>query len=173
MSDRKIVDLLAEGHRRSKRTKRTAKRPDGDRGKALRKLISHVSQQARWTEVLRSVLPEDQAQHFSVANIRGQRMTIHASNASWATRLRFDAPKLLSKLHDLQDFSRISEIRIRALPNNVDEASVQRHEGVDPTRPGPPPEAPLLELADHTEYLELRQAILRLARHAKSEDSPD
>lgn len=69
---------------------------------------------ASWTSQFRALLPPEEAPRFEVANIRGQLLTVHASSAAWATRLRFRVPELLPVLRRLEDFSNVERIRIRA-----------------------------------------------------------
>ena len=81
----------------------------------LDKLLRRVLDQEHKTTVLRSILPTHLSAQFEVVNVRRNKLTIHATNASWATRLRFEIPKLLDQLHELQEFSRIEVIVIRSV----------------------------------------------------------
>ena len=69
---------------------------------------------ASWTNQFRALLPQEEAPRFEVANISGPNLTVHASSAAWATRLRFRIPELLPVLRRLEDFSKVEHIRIRA-----------------------------------------------------------
>ena len=121
-----------------------------------------------WTRQLRALLPSEQAEHFEVANVRGRRLVVHASNASWATRLQFKVPELLQKLRVLQDFAAIDEVRIRATRQSGS-PTTSLEDAVHSARP-PSPSAreALLALADDCDYGELKSAILRLAQHSKA-----
>ena len=79
----------------------------------LERLVKHAALRESWTEQLRAVLPPAIAPHCSVANVRGRRMTIHVVDSSWATRLRFELPKVEPALRSLGDFANVEEIRIR------------------------------------------------------------
>lgn len=59
------------------------------------------------------MLPPAIAPHCSVANVKGGRLTIHVVDSSWATRLRFELPKVEPALRSLGDFADVTEIRIR------------------------------------------------------------
>jgi len=151
MPRRKIDDLLANGKRRYS---------------TLTRLLRHADNQSAWTAELRAHLPEGMREHVSVANLRGSRLTVHASNASWATRLRYLVPTLLVNLRQLQDFARLEEIRVRATQqNSIAERDSAEHRQI--SAPIPPRAEPLLELAADTNYAELEEAILRLAQHAE------
>ena len=76
--------------------------------------MSRTELRASWTDQFRALLPPDEAPRFEVANIRGDRLTVHASSAAWATRLRFRVPELLPALRQLADFANVEEVSIRA-----------------------------------------------------------
>lgn len=83
---------------------------------ALDRLINRAALRESWTEQLRAVLPPSIAPHCRVADIRGDRLTIHVSDSSWATRLRFALPEVEKALGSLQDFVGVEEIRVRVGP---------------------------------------------------------
>lgn len=83
------------------------------RRSALRRLVARAQERTAWTDQLRALLPADEAGHYMVANIRAERLVIHAENASWATRLHFRAPELLRGLQSLKDFAQVRDIQVR------------------------------------------------------------
>ena len=83
---------------------------------ALARLVRRAELRESWTEQLRAVLPPSIAPHCRVANIRGTRLTIQVVDSSWATRLRFELPKVTQALTALEDFAGVEEIKIRAAP---------------------------------------------------------
>jgi hypothetical protein len=121
----------------------------------LDKLLRRVLDQEHKTNILRSILPVHLSAQFEVANVRGKKLIIHATNASWATRLRFENPKLLDQLRELQEFSRIEEIVIRSMSSL--EPSTNEHS--DPEKTSSPPEEPLAKLADRDKGTELERAL--------------
>ena len=151
MSRRKIDDLLADGHARRS---------------ALQRLVARAEDRESWTRQLRALLPSAQAAHYDVANLRHDRLVVHASNASWATRLKFQVPHLLPKLRQLRDFANVESVRIRAT-RQTDPSTMSVEDACRPApRPSPPPRDALLALADDCNYEELKHAILRLAQHS-------
>ena len=80
----------------------------------LGSLVNRTQQRTSWTDQFRALLPPEEASRFEVANIHGQRLTVHASSAAWATRLRFRIPELLPALRRLADFSKVEKVSIRA-----------------------------------------------------------
>ena len=98
MARHKVADLLA-----------ARERPRNP----LERLVKRAAAQGDWTAQLRAVLPPRLAPHCRVGDLRGQRLTIHVSAASWATRLRLELPAVEQALKALADFAHVREIRIR------------------------------------------------------------
>lgn len=96
-----VKDLLEERHRPRN---------------ALERLVKRSALRESWTEQLRAVLPPAIAPHCSVGDMDGRRLTIHVVDSSWATRLRFELPKIEPALRALGDFAAVEEIRIRTAP---------------------------------------------------------
>ena len=128
----------------------------------LARLLQRAHQRASSTEQLRAVLPKAEAGHYIVANIRNHKLTIHASSASWATRFRFLAPDILQSLRQLEDFSEVEEIRVRAT-RQEELHPIPEDQVRDPL--SPPLAEVLLDLAEETDHAELKKAILKLAAH--------
>ena len=70
-----------------------------------------------WTAELRAVLPPALAPHCQVASLRDDCLTIHVADASLATRLRLELPKLEPALRSLGDFAAVQTIRVRPAPS--------------------------------------------------------
>ena len=126
----------------------------------LDKLLRRALDQEHKTSVLRSILPIDLSAQFEVANVRGKKLTIHATNASWATRLRFEIPKLLDQLHELQEFSRIEEIIIRSVSSLEPPAS----EHSDLVQTSSTKKEPTAEPADRDNKSELERALRKFTQ---------
>jgi hypothetical protein len=98
VSKLKIDDLLSERHRRFT---------------PLQRLLRQAANQESWTAGVRALLPESLQPDCRVTDTRGGRITVVCSNAASATRVRFLAPELLSKLQELADFSAATGIQVR------------------------------------------------------------
>jgi hypothetical protein len=124
------------------------------------RLLDHASNRDAWTATLRAFLPKELGTQCQVANVRDHVLTVHLSNAAWATRFRFLIPELKPRLNLLADFATVQEIRIKVAPFLPLSAMADR------LRDRSPPDATLLsKFADDLDYGELKEAILRLARH--------
>ena len=82
---------------------------------ALERLVKHNTDRQSLTEQLQAVVSPNVAAHCRVADLRGGRLTIHVAGAAWATRLRFELPKVRSALLSLAGFAAVEEIRILAI----------------------------------------------------------
>lgn len=101
MVQRRIDEILAE-----------RQRPKN----ALEALVRRDALRQSWTAQLRAVLPSALAPHCRVADVRGTRLVIHVSSAAWATRLRFELPKVEPALRALADFATVDDIRVLTAP---------------------------------------------------------
>ena len=106
MSKLKIDDLLSERHRRFT---------------PLQRLLRQAANQESWTSELQALLPEPLCRDCRVTNIRKQRVLVSCNNAASATRLRFLAPELLTKLQSLADFRHADEIVIRVAASAIED----------------------------------------------------
>ena len=103
MPARKIEQILSNRHSRQ-----------SSASHRLATLVNRSEERSSWTSQFRALLPPGEAARFEVANIRGEHLTVHATSAAWATRLRFRVPELLPLLRRLNDFSKVEHIHIRA-----------------------------------------------------------
>jgi hypothetical protein len=98
VSKLKIDDLLSERHRRFT---------------PLQRLLRQAANQESWTAGLRALLPESLQHDCRITDIRAGHITIVCSNAASATRVRFLAPELLSKLQELAEFRAATRVQVR------------------------------------------------------------
>lgn len=96
-------------------------RGDGRLGEPLGRLLRKGQRLQRLTEEVRALLPGELAAHCVVADLSGGRLTLHADNASFATKLQFETPKLRERLVGLEDFAEVVEIRVRAAAQGLEE----------------------------------------------------
>ena len=145
-----VNDLLTPSSSR----RRAAHRPR----RSLGSLIHRAGRHDAWTAGLRALLEDDIAPHCWVANLNPPVMTVYVRNAAWATRLRFEVPRLLVELPRLEDFRAVTDIRIKA--QAMPDVAPPVTKKID--RQAPPQD--LLEaLAADTADTDLRDALIRLA----------
>ncbi len=130
----------------------------------LSRLINQSDQRESLTQAVRALLPDQLALAVSVVNYRSPILVLRVSNASLATRLRYELSTLTTKLRNLADFDGLNKINLRVV-QTVRPAKTQK-------QPRYLPEAAvksLTELAktlgEQPDYLELQQIILRLSEH--------
>ena len=117
------------------------------------------------TQQVRAMLPPQLAPHCTVADLSEDRLTLHADNASFATRLQFETPKLRVRLQQLTDFAEITDIRVRTgtqplpEPHRLPQVALRR----------PPPPGLLRRLAEGISDEALRASVERLDKDSRAE----
>ena len=86
-----------------------------DTGSRLGNLMQRAAYLMQLESLLSSLVEPDLAAHFQVAAARKNRLILISPNASWATRLRMQAPRLISSLH-AAGVRQIEYIDIRVAP---------------------------------------------------------
>ena len=94
----KIIELLNERHQRFT---------------PLQRLLRHAANQESWTAQLRALLPANLARDCEITDVKGPIITVTCRNAASATKMRYLAPELLTRLNDLAGFNSAREIRVR------------------------------------------------------------
>ncbi len=54
--------------------------------------------------------------HCRLANIAGTRLALQADSPAWASRIRYDAPRLLERLQQYPELARLSAVSISVAP---------------------------------------------------------
>jgi hypothetical protein len=100
--------------------------------------------------------------HCQIANLREDTLIIAAENASIATRLRYEAPALLTKLKLIPEFAELTSIQLYIAPKPLTKEYLTRHPHATITLS--PENAQLLaQTANSVEDESLKEALLRLA----------
>jgi hypothetical protein len=86
-----------------------------DKGFSLGRLMKQGSFLMQLHHVLSGFLDPSLAAHFQVAAVRDGKLVLIAPSASWATRLRMQAPSLLGSLHGA-GFTELESIQVRVAP---------------------------------------------------------
>jgi hypothetical protein len=98
VSHSKIDELLRERHQRFT---------------PLQRLLRQAANQESWTAQLQALLPVGLQRHCQVVENQGPTIVVSCRSAASATKLRFLAPELVTKLARLSSFHGAREIRIR------------------------------------------------------------
>ena len=72
--------------------------------------------QESWTSQLRTLLSPELAPHCIVRDLKHVTLLVQTTDATWATRLRFQKVPLLAELNKLADFSAVTDLRIQVVP---------------------------------------------------------
>jgi hypothetical protein len=98
VSRTKINELLCERHQRFT---------------PLQRLLHQAANQESWTAQFRALLPETLQRDCQVVQVQGPYLVASCRNSASATKLRFLAPELVTRLAELSSFHGLKEIRIR------------------------------------------------------------
>ena len=139
----------------------------------LRQLFREAGNQQGVSERVSQAIDPSLRDHVRFALLRDETLILIADTSAWAARLRFDVANIKRRFATLPDFPRVTNIRVKvaaavpvtALPQRRAQAiseSVARDVEVQ---------------AETIEDPELREAMLRLARHRdgvdRAGDPPD
>ncbi len=67
-------------------------------------------------EKIKAILPPPLCDHYILANIDKNTVTLHTDNSAWAARLRFKTPDILNCVQALCDVDPPQTIRIKVVP---------------------------------------------------------
>jgi hypothetical protein len=98
VSQAKINELLRERHQRFT---------------PLQRLLRQAANQESWTAQLQALLPDNLKRDCQVIEVAGPTIVVSVRTAASATKLRFIAPELVTRLADLSSFHGAKDIRIR------------------------------------------------------------
>lgn len=79
----------------------------------LQRLCAHAERLQRATKMLHNNLGPPLDQHCQVANIKEDKLVLHADSSAWAARLRFHVSTMLNTLGQYPEFSHIRAIRVK------------------------------------------------------------
>ena len=91
---------------------------------SLKQLLQRASQMEQLESLLQGLIDPDLATRFQVAAVRKNRLILITPAASWATRLRMQAPRIVNALNEAGETG-IEHIDIRVAPL-VEPEKVQR-----------------------------------------------
>jgi len=136
-------------------------------------LVRQVRKLARYKDLLSRILPVECRNHVEVANIRNQNLMLLTDSPVWTTRLRQLCPQLLDYIHknDINNNSLqiIHHIQISTRFHQTS-AENQPHAPSSKNRSQPQISSKTSKLlsqsADSISHPPLREALLKIARHA-------
>ncbi|NKB38911.1 MAG: DUF721 domain-containing protein [Gammaproteobacteria bacterium] len=67
-------------------------------------------------EQIQSILPPPLGEHFTLANVNHNCLTLHTDSPAWAARLRFKTAEILNTIKPLCDTNPPKSIRIKVVP---------------------------------------------------------
>lgn len=92
----------------------------------LATLYRHVSDLRELQNKLKTKLPSPVCDHFILANINEDTLTLHTDSSAWAARLRFLTPDILSAARQLCRLPPPQTIRIKVVPPTIETTTIKR-----------------------------------------------
>lgn len=86
----------------------------------LSSLLEQLESMRILREEVQKVLPPELREHCMLANYKNGYITLSASTAAWATRLKYIAPELLKALKQKPGLSQLEGVVIKNLSYNND-----------------------------------------------------
>lgn len=130
----------------------------------LQHLMQHGKRLARLNMLILDILGNEDAAGCRVANLRGTTLVLAVTSPAWASRLRYQIPRLLQQFQSDSRLPAITDIQIRVMPEQLG------------PKPRPPRRATMSasaahcieQCAEHISDAKLSAALKRLAgRHAR------
>jgi hypothetical protein len=125
---------------RSNSSDRPARAPKGindlerqiaDGGSSFARVLRHARRLRSIEERIRSRIDRDLADHFEVGALEDGALTLVSPSASWATRLRMQAPDIIRSLHS-SGGEEIRKISVRVSPLSRRNPSPRRSRPLSP-----------------------------------------
>ncbi|MCY3626549.1 MAG: DUF721 domain-containing protein [Gammaproteobacteria bacterium] len=84
--------------------------PTDKRKGKFQRLINRLHSHQSLKQIVKHLLPEEEAEHCVGTHVRGSTLTIIVDSSSWGNRIRFTQMTLLSDLRKLANFAHIQRI---------------------------------------------------------------
>lgn len=134
---------------------------------------------AYFTQLLHSILPVECRAHVAVANVRNQNLMLITDSPVWTTRLRQLSPQILQFIrkntaHNSNNKEQIHHVQIstRYQASRPDQQQAKKKD--KPRLQISEKTASVLsQSADSIQHQQLKAALLRIARHARSNRSDE
>lgn len=134
----------------------------------LNVLLGQARLLRRITDGIRNALPEPLASHCHAANIDGDTLVVGCDSPTWAAKLRYQTPQVLSQLKGQPDLPAFSQIRIRVQPLDEERSRTTGRRFYMSEHSA----ALITSVADNTADPELKAALRRLSQRAKPDKKP-
>lgn len=132
--------------------------------RSLQRLFSRVRENAAARAVVQQLLEERNREHLVAVDCDKETLTLYADSSAWAMRIQMESTQLLKKLSNLQEYSGVSVVRVRAALLQEDKNDKHRPDAeVSDTQI---PRALILDQASTLKSVRLRNALVRLANAA-------
>jgi hypothetical protein len=127
-------------------------------------LLIRVRLLSQITNLIKAHLPEPLSKHCYAVNIDGSTLVVGCDSSTWATKLRFQLPHILSLLKDHRELPDFCQIRVRVQPLDKERIPPSNRR----LSMSQLASTSINNLADNTSHPQLKAALRRLSLQAKS-----
>ncbi|MDH5784698.1 MAG: DciA family protein [Chromatiales bacterium] len=124
-------------------------------------LLQHGQRLNLLEQLIKELLDSGSSLHFRLGNYRDNTLILYADSNAWASRLRYQAPALLTQLRKMEGLDGIDRIDVRVMPQEIKSIKKQ-HVSLSSAA-----SSCIIACADGVSDEGLRNALRHLARHHK------
>jgi hypothetical protein len=141
------------------------------------KFVIQAKKLAKYTSLLRNILPMECHNHVQVANIRDQNLMLITDSPVWTTRLRQLSPQILqsicSNTAESEQIIHHIQISTRYHSSNGSEQQILNKKNRHKLQISDKTAMMLSQSADSIEHPQLKSALLKIASHANRKNKTE
>jgi hypothetical protein len=136
--------------------------------------LAQAKKLAYFTQLLHRILPVECRDHVAVANVRNQNLMLITDSPVWTTRLRQLSPQILEfiRKNAAEKFSNKEQIHHVQINTRYQATNTDQQQAKKRNKPGfqisEKTASMLTQSADSIQHQQLKAALLRMARHSRS-----
>ena len=127
--------------------------------KQLAEICQRSVQLEEFTQIINTLLPVELAPYCKVSSFNKGSLILGATDAAWATQIRYAIPELRDKLRKAGMYQ-LSSIKVNVEPPNTEYKKVKKSQTYDLTQQA---KETIISESQNCSYEPLRQALIHLA----------
>lgn len=133
-------------------------------------LITHGSVLHKLGESIKPYINQYIGEHWQLADVSSETITLVVNSAEHANRLRFCSVKLVSQISSLESFKLLKKINIKVCPTDLVKIQANKPAKKCVLRPSQTGQQQLMSLAETVADPALKASLRRLAKHLQADD---
>ncbi|MBL1141630.1 MAG: DUF721 domain-containing protein [Proteobacteria bacterium] len=136
-----------------------------DKHSSIADLCNKANSIQEINQKLKKCLDPSLHNHFELANIKTDTVTILVNSSTWATRLRYNIPAILSALNKQLNFTSVKTVRIKVKKLIPDISNPTSNKAKKPITLSQNSAQILKDVADNCNDPELRKCFIKLSKN--------